>query len=409
MTTHATLDVHRLLDEAFAGIEMSPDRQDLKEEIRANLVARVGELVDTGHSPATAARQAITELGDLRPLLDAAPAASAPSAHAEWERHRVRPTPGFLVRTALLAALGVAGLALLVLATAGTAVPSGWLLVAVTAVAVAAGAGTADALRQETSSSYPMPATRAGGYGLAVTLALAGLGAGWSYLTSGGLPSLPVGAVAVVAAVVLFAYLGGTQTNRHKPWMLRLAANHHDIANRFTEDPASAARFGLYTATIWLVAIAAFAVLSVTVGWAWSWLALLGAIVVMLVLLARMQFPHHPPPQPPPNPPTPRPPPPRPALALVDQGVCVSAQATQRPKLLDQPERRGGPERGWGEVRGEVGVGSVSRILVRNGPRGGLMGAVSNQDPRLGSGEADRVARRCRLGGRPAVVGRTVD
>ena len=33
-------DIHRLLDEAFAGIEMTPDAQDLKEEVRANLVAR---------------------------------------------------------------------------------------------------------------------------------------------------------------------------------------------------------------------------------------------------------------------------------------------------------------------------------------------------------------------------------
>ncbi|WP_433533230.1 permease prefix domain 1-containing protein [Micromonospora sp. CA-263727] len=288
-TDSTTLDVHRLLDEAFAGVEMSPERQDLKEEIRANLVARVGELVDTGLSPAAGARQAMTELGDLGPLLDATPAGDTGSASAEWARHRVRPAPGFLVRTAVLAALGTAGLALLVLATAGTAVPSGWLLVAVAAAALAAGAGTADALRQETSASYPVPAARAAGYGLAVTLSLAGLGAGWHYLTSTDLPWLLGGALAVVAAVVLFTYLGGTQTNRHKPWVLRLTATH-DVSDRFTEDPAAAARFGLYTATTWLLAIAAFVVLGFTIGWAWSWLALLGGVTVMLVMLARMQF-----------------------------------------------------------------------------------------------------------------------
>jgi hypothetical protein len=38
-------DIHRLLDEAFAGIEMTPAAQDLKEEIRANLAAQVDELV----------------------------------------------------------------------------------------------------------------------------------------------------------------------------------------------------------------------------------------------------------------------------------------------------------------------------------------------------------------------------
>ncbi|WBB51038.1 permease prefix domain 1-containing protein [Verrucosispora sp. WMMA2044] len=292
-STHDTaLDVHRLLDEAFAGAEMSPERQDLKEEIRANLVARVGELVDAGRSPAAAARAAMAELGDLGPLLDAVPAAGPTSSHTEWERHRIRPAAGFLIRTALLAALGVTGVVLLVLTVAGTAVPSGWLLVAVAAVAVAAGAGTADALCQETSTSYPMPAGRAGGYGAAVTLVLAGLGAGWQFLTDGSVPWLVGGALAVVVAVVLFAYLGGTQTNRHKPWVLSMEATHRETVDVFTRDPAAAARFGLYVATLWLVAIATFGVLSFTVGWAWSWLAPLGGVVVMLLMLARMQFGH---------------------------------------------------------------------------------------------------------------------
>ena len=43
-------DIHRLLDEAFAGIEMTPEVQDLKEEMRANLVARIDELEAAGLS-----------------------------------------------------------------------------------------------------------------------------------------------------------------------------------------------------------------------------------------------------------------------------------------------------------------------------------------------------------------------
>jgi hypothetical protein len=49
-------DIHRLLDEAFAGIEMTPDAQDLKEEVRANLVARSAELEASGKTPTDAAR-----------------------------------------------------------------------------------------------------------------------------------------------------------------------------------------------------------------------------------------------------------------------------------------------------------------------------------------------------------------
>jgi hypothetical protein len=76
--------------------------------------------------------------------------------------------------------------------------------------------------------------------------------------------------------------------------VLRLTASHYETGDRFTEDPAAAARFGLYTVTLWLVAIAAFAVLGFTVGWAWSWLALVGGLAAMMLILARMLFaPRH--------------------------------------------------------------------------------------------------------------------
>ena len=49
---------------------MTPDAQDLKEEVRANLVARTAELEAAGKTSTDAARQAIAELGDVRDLLD---------------------------------------------------------------------------------------------------------------------------------------------------------------------------------------------------------------------------------------------------------------------------------------------------------------------------------------------------
>jgi hypothetical protein len=53
------MDIHRLLDEAFAGVEMNPERRDLKEEMRANLVARVAELQSSELARGAAARRAI--------------------------------------------------------------------------------------------------------------------------------------------------------------------------------------------------------------------------------------------------------------------------------------------------------------------------------------------------------------
>ncbi|GAB3328488.1 hypothetical protein RMN56_29110 [Micromonospora halotolerans] len=88
----------------------------------------------------------------------------------------------------------------------------------------------------------------------------------------------------------MLTYLGVTQTNRHKPRVLQQHASHHEVGDRFTNDAAAAARFGLYTLTLWLIAIAALAVLGFTVGWAWSWLALVGGFTAMMLVLARMLF-----------------------------------------------------------------------------------------------------------------------
>ena len=48
-------DIHRLLDEAFAGVTMTPELQDLKEELRGNLPSRVDELQKSGMDAAKAA------------------------------------------------------------------------------------------------------------------------------------------------------------------------------------------------------------------------------------------------------------------------------------------------------------------------------------------------------------------
>lgn len=281
--------VHRLLDEAFAGIEMTQDRQDLKEEMRANLIARVAELEATGVAAEAAARQAIEELGDVGDILDAT-GPQPGGAAGDWSGHRVRPDAVFLVRAVLLSALAAAGLVILVLAATLVDVPLGGQVAAIVAAALAVGAVTADALRQETTSNHPMPSGRAFGYGLGVVLALAGLGAGWLYQREGDLPWLVGGALTLVTSAALFTYLGATQTNRHKEWVVRMHASHADAGDRFTKDPAAAARFGLYVVTTWLLAIAAFVLLTLTVGWAWSWLAVVAGFVAMMLMIARMMF-----------------------------------------------------------------------------------------------------------------------
>ncbi|GAA1949295.1 permease prefix domain 1-containing protein [Agromyces allii] len=315
MTDHRSSggDLHRLLDEAFVGIEVTPEIQDLKEEIRGNLLARMGELEASGLSQSDAARKAIAELGDVRELVDAendlasdaASATSAPatrvggstsaaraeSATAAALRNRVRPNPAFVVRTVVLSIIGGAALVLLVLGlTPLLALGAGALVGLAVVFGLALGAVTADALSQETTTNHRMPAGRAIGYGAATGLLLAGLAFTPVVIVHLDLAWLVLAGAAVIGSIGALSYLGTTQTNRHKPWVVQQHREAANIGNRFEEDPASGARFGIYTAVIWTVAFVAIPIIGFTAGWIWAPLAVVGGFVVMMLVLARMLF-----------------------------------------------------------------------------------------------------------------------
>jgi hypothetical protein len=285
-------DIHRLLDEAFAGIEMTPDAQDLKEEVRANLVARTAELESQGRSSTDAAHQAVAELGDVRDLLGGAAPDPAPrdTSQAAFLRHRVRPKAGFVVRTVILSIVAAVALVLLILGAFGV-VPVGiaGLIGSGLALAVPLGFVTSDSLRQETTTNHPLPTGRAIGFGLATFGVLEALALGAVFaLNLDQVWLVVIAALLLVASIALFSWLGATQTNRKKAWVR--TTWDHDVSNRFEEEPETAARFGIYTVVIWLVTFAVIAVLIFTAGWMWGLVAFVGGFAVMMIVLARMMF-----------------------------------------------------------------------------------------------------------------------
>jgi MFS family permease len=299
--TAGTVNIHRALDEAFAAAPAGPDAQDLKEEVRASLLARVADLEAGGVPAGEAARAALAELGDLREVVatvapvrrDAGDVGStADAGQALHAAHRVRPAPAFVLRATAAGVVLAGCAALLVMLAAGLLV---WPAAAGAGVALLAAVVTlalvTDALRQETTSSYPLPATRAAAFGGASAATAAALGLGALLAADpGNRAGAVVAGVLLVVGVAAFVVLGVTQTNRHKPWTLELG-RQTAAANRFDQDPAAAARFGIYSAALGLVAIIGFVVLTFTVGLAWSWLALAVVVPVYFLMLARMLFP----------------------------------------------------------------------------------------------------------------------
>ncbi|QAY71355.1 permease prefix domain 1-containing protein [Xylanimonas protaetiae] len=300
--------VHRLLDQAFADIPLTPEAADLKEELRTGLVERVAELQASGVPEEQAALSAVAELGDIHALLDDDGGAPAPAPAAArdtrstprqaWSADRdlvalnkVRPRPGFVggVVLASLVAAGAVVTYTLVALDGSTAL----LPVLAVVLGLAVGWILASALAQETTTNHPLPRERAAAWGLAGALVATGAGLGliavptWddrfavAWIVGGGL--------LVVVGAVLFTWLGVTQTNRKKAWTRHLSSATASIDN-FSKDPAVAARFGIYTATIWVSAFLVSLVLGFAVGWRYAWLPYVAAWIVMMVMLARMGF-----------------------------------------------------------------------------------------------------------------------
>ena len=290
-------DIHRLLDEAFTGVAMTPELQDLKEELRGNLASRSGELQAKGMDASKAARTAVAELGDIPQLIasvggDAGTPLSPGAAAAEAARlHRVRPKSGFVVRASVLsvAILATAFHVVLDLVQQRSTSTLDAQLWAV-GFAVLIAALVTDSLHQETAQHYPMPVPRSIRWGAASGFLAAGVAYGSFFFWHGApLALLAAAIILTLAAVMAMIALGVTQTNRLKPWVL--AQNRqYEIEDRFSKDPIAAARFGLYTVIIWIVAIALFVVLSIAVGFIWSWLALVAGLVVFFLVLSRMLF-----------------------------------------------------------------------------------------------------------------------
>src|SRR4051812_13251092 len=207
-------DIHRLLDEAFTGVTMTPELQDLKEELRGNLAARSAELQASGRDAASAARTAVAELGSIPELIASVGDGSTPlspgAAAAEAARlHRVRPKPGFVIRAtifSILIALSGAATAAIAGHDLGGGFSGEYGLVAVFGVLIAALVD--DSLRQETAQRYRMPNARAIGFGLASGALAGGVATGVIYLWH--LESIGLLATAIVltlAAVITFIAL----------------------------------------------------------------------------------------------------------------------------------------------------------------------------------------------------------
>jgi len=211
-------DIQRYLEEVFAGVVMSADFQDLKEELRAKLLVRVDELRDQGMAADASVQVAISDLGGLDGLIGAGQAATpgVPAGHAQATGgNKIGPKPGFVLGMVVMSVIFLASVLLFAVAlgSQGSAAPA---VLAGFAAAVLAGVITALSMRQETSRNHPVTVRRAVSYGTSSMAAVAGI-AFISMAATAGPGMLVAGVFLVSGAAVGFIQPGIRRTDRKKP------------------------------------------------------------------------------------------------------------------------------------------------------------------------------------------------
>ena len=271
------------VDRLFADYEDTPEIRDFKEEITANLTEHVKELVSKGLDDENAFEKAAAELGDITAIADDVGKKKRNETIVQMYMKAKVPTTrktalGMTAASALsLLAVGIALISLF-----SSSQSASFFYASVVLLSFSCGMFAYFGMTQETAARYAMKSKRAAAYGAVI---LAGvLGAGLAvvsfFCTDLGLPAaVGIKAAFIIPAICALIFLLITEPKRHKPWYKAMikdmidremegsAVNGNSIVNI-----ANAARFGVASGGVWMLAIAVFLSLRFVAAWQHSWL-----------------------------------------------------------------------------------------------------------------------------------------
>jgi hypothetical protein len=147
-------------------------------------------------------------------------------------------------------------------------------------------------LTQETASAYPLSKKRATWYTIAAGLIAFGIGAMPVTYFSSKFAGTSFEVLTTIAILIPFVLPGGgivaflvlTEKDRLKPWARELHAGAMKREMELWSDPATAARFGMFSGAIWIFAIGLFLLLGFTRGFKFSWLVFIFAVAIQLLV-----------------------------------------------------------------------------------------------------------------------------
>jgi hypothetical protein len=301
------MNAKELVDSLFAGYEETAALTDFKEELLANLNAKVETLVKKGMDESAAFEKAGAELGDISALADELSLKKRKEvfeeAYMDIRRYMTAPRVAGYVVFGVLAFFGIITGFITYFATLGEMegplnMTSSFGAVMPFIVAAAAGF-TYLGLTQETAAAYPLGKKRAAWYTLAAGLITFGIAAMPITYFGSKFANSSFEVMTAIAVLIPFVLPGGgllaflvlTEKNRLKPWAKEMAAGAVKREMEMWNDPATAARFGLFSGAIWIFAIGLFILLGFLIGFKFSWLVFVFAVAIELLVQGAMSRP----------------------------------------------------------------------------------------------------------------------
>jgi len=310
------MNAQEFIDSLFKGYEETPALADFKEELLANMNAKVESLVRKGMDMDAAFAKASAELGDV----------SALANDLSLKKRKEVFEEVYLDIKTYMSAKRVAGYVIFGIValfgiTAGCIAPFAARKTELTAyvdftaffatimpfLTAAVTGFTWLGVTQETASMYPMSKKRGAWYAAAAGLIAFGLFTmpivffgikvagsiidgitGASILNAGSLVRI----VPVISVIIPFILPGAgiltflilTEKDRLKPWAKNFRDKAVEREMTMWNDPAVATRFGLFSGAIWMFAIGIFVLLGFLIGFKFSWLVFIFATAFQLLV-----------------------------------------------------------------------------------------------------------------------------
>ena len=272
--------IQKYVDDLFDEVYETQPLRELKEEMNANLLEKVQDLIAKGNREEAAFQKAVSSLGDMSELVESLKKAALRKNNADSYRT-------FPLAKKQVAGYACAAAVFLVGAMSGGLVylQHKELLPAVVFflpfILISAPLFAYFGLIQETRHHYGMNSKRAVAYSAAGEALLIGVAiSGLLYLQHrealivfGTL--MPFGIVSAIA----FMYLGLTEKKRRK-----LGPGWDKQWIEYYSNPRSAMLMGGISGALWILSIAVFFIVGFTLGWKYSWIVFLFAIGLEAIL-----------------------------------------------------------------------------------------------------------------------------